>query len=123
MLSRTNNHNASYIFCRRPYVAPVCDMLLQHNDTSTPAEAVAIVFKSYLGGSCIPVDYEEFIRRDRVIEIDSDYSYMGLRAITYQLCTQLGWFATSESASQPFGSFYPLAFYTEVCTNVFGDAV
>lgn len=112
-----------------PAVYPFCSVLLDaRNSTlngtaseSTPSQALAQALGAITGNYCITVDYEEFIRLENQEELNATLSYVGIRQVTYQLCTQLGWWSTSESDQHPFGSFYPLAFYTEVCTRVFGE--
>lgn len=99
-----------------------CDILVQ-NVNSTPSEAIAAVMQNINGGYCLVVDYEAFIRYESQIEANTTFAYSGIRQTTYQLCTQLGWFSTSESPDQPFGSFFPLAFYTNICVRLFGEEV
>lgn len=48
-------------------------------------------------------------------------NFDGLRQWTYQACNELGWFTTSESHNQPFGSKFPLKFYAKMCADVFGS--
>lgn len=38
----------------------------------------------------------------------------------YQACTEFGWFLTSGSANQPFGSSFPITLYTDLCRDIFG---
>jgi len=63
-----------------------------------------------------------------------DYSYMdavnslqntsvvnsGGRQWTYQTCTEFGYFQSSDSTNQPFGSGFPLSFAIQQCMDVFG---
>lgn len=94
-----------------------------NNPSTTPGRALASVIQNVTEGTCLQVDYDLFIRLENIVELDTPYSYLGYRAISYQMCTQLGWFYTSESPDQPFGSFFPLSFYTQICTTVFGEEV
>lgn len=43
-----------------------------------------------------------------------------VRPWTYQTCNEFGWFQTSSSRKQHFGTKYPLAFFTTICKDVFG---
>lgn len=38
----------------------------------------------------------------------------------YQTCNEFGYYQTSDSKNQPFGSLFPLSFYVDQCTDVFG---
>lgn len=38
----------------------------------------------------------------------------------YQTCNEFGWYQTSGSRKQPFGSSFPLELYVELCTGVYG---
>ena len=38
----------------------------------------------------------------------------------WQTCVTFGFYQTTDSASQPFGSLVPLKFYTQQCTDIFG---
>lgn len=43
-----------------------------------------------------------------------------VRPWTYQTCNEFGWFQTSNSREQHFGTKYPLEFFTTICKDVFG---
>lgn len=99
----------------------MCELLVATNATETPGAAVIAAVRRYTGNNCLPVDYEAFIQFESETELPADEDYAPLRQTTYLMCTQLGWFQTSEAANQPFGSRFPLRFYTEVCERVFGE--
>lgn len=42
------------------------------------------------------------------------------RQWTYQTCTEFGYFQTSDSKNQPFGSYFPLEFFIKQCQDIFG---
>lgn len=89
----------------------------------TPGEAIAALLDYLYSGNCIFVDYDDFIRYDSQIEVNTTHAYYGSRQSKYQRCTQLGWFSTSESSGQPFGSLFPLSFFTDICESLFGADV
>lgn len=97
----------------------VCDMVLNTTHPS-PAAAVAAVVREFQGPNCLHIDYDGFIATESDIELDSIAAMAGVRATMYQMCTQLGWWPTSDSEFQPFGSMYPLAFFEEICLTLFG---
>jgi len=39
----------------------------------------------------------------------------------FQTCSEFGWFQSSGSKSQPFGSDFPAALYEDTCEGVFGS--
>lgn len=45
----------------------------------------------------------------------------GRRQYQYMACTELGWFTTTDSNNQPFGSRISLSYFTELCRQVFGN--
>ena len=38
----------------------------------------------------------------------------------YQTCTEFGYYQTSDSPNQPFGTLFPLSFAVQQCVDVFG---
>lgn len=45
---------------------------------------------------------------------------LGGLAWFYQTCREFGWFQSSGSRKQPFGSSFPVTLYTDQCNDVFG---
>lgn len=39
----------------------------------------------------------------------------------YQTCTEYGWYQTSGSEIQPFGSSFPVDLYLQLCRDIFGE--
>lgn len=104
-------------------VGTMCELLVATNATQTPGAAVIAAVHRYTGNNCLPIDYEAFVQKDSETELPTDENEPPLRVTTYLMCTQLGWFQTSESDEQPFGSRFPLRFYTELCERAFGADV
>lgn len=44
-----------------------------------------------------------------------------MRAWIYQTCNEYGWFQTSTSRNQPFGTKYPLVFFITLCSDAYGE--
>lgn len=68
---------------------------------------------------CNDVSYEgivEILSSDGV----GDPFMKQVRSYEYQLCTELGWFESSDSDDQPFGSGFPADFQYQLCEDVFG---
>ncbi|KAG4065090.1 hypothetical protein HA402_007487 [Bradysia odoriphaga] len=102
-------------------VEGVCDLMLS-DEHETPAEAVAAVVLFLAGDECIPVDYDEIIEADRQTGWDDPAVVGGFRQYTYMACTQFGWYHSSRSRFQPYGSSFPVEFIFQACEDVFGDA-
>lgn len=45
----------------------------------------------------------------------------GRRQYQYLVCTEFGWFTTTNAANQPFGSNINTDYYVELCRQTFGD--
>lgn len=39
---------------------------------------------------------------------------------TYQTCQEFGYFQTTETTQQPFGTYVPLSLFTKQCKSIFG---
>uniref|UniRef100_A0A1L8DPD6 Putative thymus-specific serine protease n=1 Tax=Nyssomyia neivai TaxID=330878 RepID=A0A1L8DPD6_9DIPT len=55
------------------------------------------------------------------------YAYTGWRTGIYrqwlfQTCNEYGWYQTSGSPNQPFGSSFPIEFYYQWCTDIFDES-
>lgn len=56
-----------------------------------------------------------------MINCESICSVLG-RQWYYQLCSEYGWFQTTDSPFQPFGNRIKLEYFVETCSRVFGDS-
>lgn len=68
------------------------------------------------------VDYEYTIEMERQIEWNATAVQTGYRQWAYQYCSMIGWFHTSGSPDQPFGSSFPVETYHAGCEAVFGES-
>jgi len=97
-------------------VATMCAMM--ENTTTTPLENYAAVSNWFLAmqnSSCLDISY-----KNQVTSISNLTDFSGGRSWTYQTCTQVGYFQSTDSPTQPFGSLVPLVYYTKLCTDAFG---
>uniref|UniRef100_A0A1B0CT00 Prolylcarboxypeptidase n=1 Tax=Lutzomyia longipalpis TaxID=7200 RepID=A0A1B0CT00_LUTLO len=69
-------------------------------------------------GVCWDADYDEAIQYYANTEWSPDISRQWL----YQTCNEFGWFQTSGSPDQPFGSMFPVEMNFQICHDVFGDS-
>jgi hypothetical protein len=104
-------------------VAGVCRLIADesHGSDAEAIAAVIVYLIDELGeeGQCIDIDYEEAVREERMTEWDDLVPGIGLRQYTYQLCTELGWYHSSTSRFQPFGSSFPAEFRHTSCGDIF----
>ncbi|XP_025829710.1 putative serine protease K12H4.7 [Agrilus planipennis] len=85
------------------------------NTTGSNAEKLASYIRTEYIGECMGL-YDEFLQMYTSPNITSDE----YRQWYYQICTEYGWFQTSTSNNQPFGSTFPLELYNQVCKDLFG---
>uniref|UniRef100_A0A1L8EGF3 Putative serine protease n=1 Tax=Haematobia irritans TaxID=7368 RepID=A0A1L8EGF3_HAEIR len=66
--------------------------------------------------SCTDMSYRSYVG----LIMDSAFSNNIMRQWIYQTCNEYGWYQTSASTNQPFGSKYPLVFFTTMCADAYG---
>lgn len=52
---------------------------------------------------------------------DGIASRSSMRQWVYQTCSEFGWYQTSGSENQPFGSSFPVDLYLRMCNQAYGD--
>lgn len=67
---------------------------------------------------CVSMNYEDDIRE---LKKDNTILSNAFRPWYYQTCSEFGWYQTTDSGKQPFGSKSPLEFYLRLCQDIFGD--
>eukprot|EP00003_Mantamonas_plastica_P024024 TRINITY_DN4421_c0_g1_i4.p1 TRINITY_DN4421_c0_g1~~TRINITY_DN4421_c0_g1_i4.p1 ORF type:complete len:184 (+),score=62.52 TRINITY_DN4421_c0_g1_i4:143-694(+) len=90
--------------------------------TTTPdvVQGIVAVGKLVSGDSCLDVAYEDMINELKTTT-DSDQGVAAARLWTYQSCREFGFFQSSDSTAQPFGNLFPISFWTQMCSDVFGE--
>uniref|UniRef100_A0A1B0GB71 Prolylcarboxypeptidase n=1 Tax=Glossina morsitans morsitans TaxID=37546 RepID=A0A1B0GB71_GLOMM len=67
-------------------------------------------------GTCNDLTYNAFLTSLK------ETAYNGaMRQWMYQTCNEFGWYQTSSSKEQPFGSKFPLPFYTTLCADAYSS--
>ncbi|XP_055328720.1 putative serine protease K12H4.7 [Paramacrobiotus metropolitanus] len=101
-------------------IETLCDIM---GDTSKGtaleryAQVNALLLNAY-EQKCLNFTYQSFL--DPLLDVQwSDSTSEGGRQWTYQTCTEFGFFQTSDSASQPFSSMFPLKFFVDQCKDLF----
>mmetsp|Transcript_11 Transcript_11/g.50 ORF Transcript_11/g.50 Transcript_11/m.50 type:complete len:460 (-) Transcript_11:34-1413(-) len=104
-----------------PNIRDLCKAMT--NTSNSPLHNLASVTKQFNDpAGCLDVDYESMIKQLRNTTLDPA-APVGMRQWTYQTCTQFGYFQTTDSAKQPFGSRIPISFYTDMCNDAFANGV
>ncbi|XP_055307277.1 putative serine protease K12H4.7 [Sitodiplosis mosellana] len=69
------------------------------------------------GEKCVSITYEHEIE-----EMKNSTVASATRPWFYQTCAEYGWYQTTNSNDQPFGSNSPVEYCLSLCRDVFGDA-
>lgn len=67
-------------------------------------------------------NYVETVTYMRNISWSSGAVSSGYRPWFYQTCAEFGWYQTSRSEFQPFGSSFPVDLSIQMCADVFGES-
>lgn len=78
------------------------------------------MFGNFAG--CIE-NYNEFIEYYRNTSWDSGSTRSAGRQWFYQTCTEFGWYQTSGSVHQPFGSSFPVELSYQMCSDLYGEQI
>ena len=71
---------------------------------------------------CVDITYSSIIKSYRTLETNNNGESRWDRQWLYQSCFEFGFFQSTDSSSQPFGSGYPIDLDLKMCKDVFGDA-
>ncbi|KAF5295491.1 hypothetical protein FQR65_LT10479 [Abscondita terminalis] len=99
----------------------LCDIMTS-KDKGSPIDRLAAVNSLLLDATnmkCLSYKYDEMIKELRDISWGSAMAEGG-RQWTYQTCTEFGFFQSSSYNPQVFGNKFPVDFFIEMCTDIFG---
>lgn len=65
---------------------------------------------------CYNYDFQDTINDEELRKEENDWIITWM----YQICTEFGYFQTTNSNKQPFTSNIPLSYYVKICTALFG---
>jgi hypothetical protein len=68
---------------------------------------------------CLDASYSSFINQMQQTSWNESAA-VGGRQWTYQTCVEFGFFQSTDSNRQPFGSTVPVDFYVKQCKDIFG---
>lgn len=72
---------------------------------------------SLSSGRCIPINYNDNLKS----VLSNAFSGGAIRQWLYQTCSSFGWYQTSASKQQIFGSSIPVDLYLRLCLDLFGE--
>ncbi|XP_072014566.1 LOW QUALITY PROTEIN: putative serine protease K12H4.7 [Amphiura filiformis] len=99
----------------------VCDIMgnSSYGDNMARYAAINSLMLDSYEEKCLDIGYDDMIQEMKETSWTSPESVWG-RQWMYQKCTEFGFFHTSDSAEQPFGTRFPLSFCLQQCADIFG---
>lgn len=100
----------------------MCRFLANTNATDDLGRLVEVA--RYIYGTdtaCVEISYELVIETYKDSYEDSPAVQLGVRQFVYQECSALGWFPSSSSSYQPFGSGFSTDLFYNICKDTFGN--
>ncbi|KAM0724395.1 putative serine protease K12H4.7 [Formica fusca] len=70
---------------------------------------------------CLDVNYNNFVEKYQNISWDSSVIQSAMRQWYHQTCTEYGYYQTTSSDKSIFGTLFPLNYYIDMCTDLYGD--
>ncbi|XP_063697854.1 thymus-specific serine protease-like [Culicoides brevitarsis] len=95
-----------------------CDALMNPRYRDA-LEAYAAWTVGRLNGKCFSHEYSAFVNNLRQTKWNDD----AMRQWMYQTCTEFGWYQTSGSPNQPFGSSFPIDLYKLMCRDIYDESL
>lgn len=99
----------------------VCNMVTSASDPLTGYIAVSNLLNGAGPGpsQCLDISYTDMIAELQNTSLASPAADGG-RQWTYQTCAEFGYFQSTDSTNQVFGTNIPVSFYVQQCTDIFG---
>ncbi|XP_059485421.1 putative serine protease K12H4.7 isoform X2 [Neocloeon triangulifer] len=99
----------------------VCDVMTNSSIGSAITRYAAVndlLLKTY-EQKCLDYKYDNMIKGYQNVSWDSSTAAGG-RQWMYQTCTEFGFYQTSTQPTQPFGNQFPLDFFIQQCSDIYG---
>ncbi|XP_054264799.1 putative serine protease K12H4.7 [Macrosteles quadrilineatus] len=102
----------------------VCDIMVNQSLGNTQARYAAVntLLLDAYEENCLDYKYNNYIEELKNISWGGIGGYYGARQWTYQTCTEFGYYQTSENKTDLFGNDFPLNFFIQQCTDIFGKS-
>ncbi|XP_026819269.1 putative serine protease K12H4.7 [Rhopalosiphum maidis] len=121
-----NRDNRYYENINQSFVTIItlCDIMLNKTLGNSLERYIAVHEKLRYATNrqCSSYSYKSSLASNAEISWNKGYVESGDRQWFYQLCTEIGNFITSHKDNHLFGNTIPLEFFTDLCTDVFGDS-
>ncbi|XP_064550582.1 putative serine protease K12H4.7 [Drosophila montana] len=97
-------------------IEAVCQKIMAESSDLVGVSSYILSEFEESGGNCHDLSY------DAIIGVLSESRYTGniMRQWIFQTCNEYGWYQTSGSSAQPFGTKFPVALYTTMCADLYG---
>lgn len=105
----------------RGAIDDMCEALTSSESTNDLVAFAEWFSYEHIRGGCFQQSFQEVVDYHSEPEWSSLGVIYGRRQFLYLQCTEFGWFATTDSMNQPFGTRITLSYFTELCRQVFGD--
>lgn len=101
----------------------LCRLLANTNATNDLSRIVEVAREIMLSTvyKCHPITYEHTVEAYKESDWYDGVVFAGVRQIFYQQCAGLGWFPTTNSAYQPFGSGFSTELFYSMCKDTFDN--
>ena len=103
------------------YVEDLCEWVTDNDITNDLVAFSEWFMVEHRSPGCFGTTFQEVIE----FHAESEWNVLGVltgrRQFQYLLCTEYGWFTTTSSDNQPFGSQITVNYFTELCRQVFGE--
>lgn len=98
----------------------LCSILAEADATNDLGRLV-ILFRKVMDidKGCNSLTYEYFVEAYKRSDENSTFITFGDRQFLYQKCSSLGWYPTSSSVYQPFGSGFSTELFYNMCKDIF----
>ncbi|KAK1118585.1 hypothetical protein K0M31_014891 [Melipona bicolor] len=100
----------------RTMIAACCEIMTNEQLGSPLQRLVHFVSN---GNKCLQNNYEKFVKLYRNETWDAQPDIM--RQWFYQTCTEYGYYQTTNSNKTSFGSSLSLRYFTDICTDLYGE--
>ncbi|XP_058055620.1 putative serine protease K12H4.7 [Anopheles bellator] len=105
-------------------IGELCDSMVNSSETTALGGLARWLSVYYATLPCNPFDFDANMAAGQVLEPGAaENAILGLRQTQYQVCTEFGWFRTTDDDSQPFGDRVTMHFFLEACRALFGEWV
>ncbi|CAI6359152.1 unnamed protein product [Macrosiphum euphorbiae] len=104
-------------------ITSLCDIMLDRSLGNSFDRYVAYhrKIRHVLKRQCSSYSYQSSLKSNSEIYWHQGSPQSGDRQWFYQLCTEIGNFVTSNEDDHLFGNTIPIDFFTDLCTDVFGE--